>query len=266
MQTLSKGQFLGTLECYKEATDITASITSYKKNDCIADSVHYHEHPNFYFILNDGSIEKRKAKQTECMAGSLLFYHAGEVHQNIRQGMQPKSLNLEIDRTFLARFGISENNLERKVLESRDAKFIVLSICHELIVNDSLTELSIELLLLKLLDAPGKIHNYNKHPLWIKKLKQVLHERWDENINLKELAVLAGVNPITISKYFPVYFTDTLGEFMRKLKIEKALPLIKSTDLNLTEIAYKCGFSDQSHFIRTFKKHTGFLPLQFKRL
>ncbi len=266
MQTLSKGQFFGNLECYKEAIGITASVTSYEKNDSIADSFHYHEHPNLYFILTDGSIEKRKGIQTEQFAGNLRFYHAGEPHQNIRKGAHPKSLNLEIDRTFLNEYNISESSLDSSLLESTNAKFLVLSLYREFMTNDSLTDASIQLLLLKLFNPTVRTNNYNKLPLWVKTLKEVLHERWNENISLRELAILTGVSPITISKYFPVYFTDTLGEYMRKLKIEKALSLIKSTNLNLTEIAYECGFADQSHFIRTFKQLTGFLPKSFRKL
>jgi len=266
MQTLSKGQFFGNLECYNETMGITASVTSYKKGDCTADSVHYHEHPNFYFILNGGSIEKRNGIQTEQLAGSLRFYYAGEPHQNIRKGIHPKSLNLEIDRTFLKEFNIAENNLSRSFLESASAKFLVLSVYREFITNDSLTDASVQLLLLKLLNPLVRTNNYNKLPLWVKTLKQVLHDRWNENISLQELAILTGVSPITISKRFPIYFTDTFGGYMRKLKIEKALSLIKSTNFSFTEIAYECGFADQSHFIRNFKQLTGFLPKSFRKL
>ncbi|MFT3822729.1 MAG: AraC family transcriptional regulator [Chitinophagaceae bacterium] len=266
MQTLSKGQFLGNLECYKETFDITASVTSYQRDDRMADSVHYHEHPNFYFVLNDGSIEKRKATQTECVTGSLLFYHAGELHQNIRKGENPRSLNLEIDRTFLSQFGIAENELNRDLLESTNAKLLVLSVYREFITNDALTNASIQLLLLKLFSSPARANKHKQPPLWAQTLKQLLHDRWNENISLQELATLTDVNPITISKHFPIYFTDTLGEYMRKLKVDKALSLIKSTKPGLTDIAYECGFADQSHFTRTFKKYTGFLPLQYKKL
>lgn len=266
MQTLTKGQFLGKLESYKIATGIAASITSYDTGDKTADLVHYHEHPNFYFILNDGSIEKRKTIQTEQFAGSLLFYQAGEMHQNIRKGAHPKSLNVEIDSAFLQQSGIAENRLDRKLLETTNAKLLVLAIYRELMVNDALSDTAVQLFLLKLLTSTGEETGYYKRPLWVTKLRDILCDRWNETISLKELSSLTGVHPITISKYFPVYFTDTLGVYMRKIKIEKALALIRSDRSDLTTVAYDCGFADQSHFIRLFKKYTGFLPLQFRKL
>jgi AraC family transcriptional regulator len=42
--------------------------------------------------------------------------------------------------------------------------------------------------------------------------------------------------------------------------------LLQKTDLTLTEIAFDCGFSDQSHFIRVFKEVTGYSPGKIRRL
>ncbi len=68
------------------------------------------------------------------------------------------------------------------------------------------------------------------------------------------MATIIGVHPVTISKYFPRYFSCTLGEYMRKLKIEKSLSLIKSPGNSLTNVAYACGFFDQSHFTAPSRK------------
>jgi AraC family transcriptional regulator len=55
-----------------------------------------------------------------------------------------------------------------------------------------------------------------------------------------------------------------LGEYLRKLKVQKSIALIKNSELPLTEIAYLCGFSDQSHFTKVFKETLGFLPKEFR--
>ena len=103
-------------------------------------------------------------------------------------------------------------------------------------------------------------------PDWVIKVREFLHDNWDKPISLWELSLVAGVHPITISKHFPFYFSCTLGEYLRSLKIEKALGLIKSTRRSLLDIAMECGFADQSHFTRVFKLMTGFLPNDFRKL
>jgi AraC family transcriptional regulator len=93
-----------------------------------------------------------------------------------------------------------------------------------------------------------------------------MHDRWQETLTLQELAQELQLHPVTISKHFPKYFNCTLGEYMRKVKIEKALTQIRTSPESLTEIAYACGFFDQSHFIKAFKQVTGFLPKAYKKL
>lgn len=266
MEILRQGEFLGTPDFYLKNDVLAASITSYHKADTAADVMHFHEYPNFYFILNGGSIERRKTSATELATGSLLYYHAGEVHQNLRMGNNPKSFNMEVDRRFLGQYNLDENTLDRSLLESNTAKLVVLNLCRELLANDDFSEDSVQLLLLNLLACQGNRKQYSDWPTWVTMVKEQLHDRWNETVTLEQLSAGAGVNPITISKHFNKYFDSTLGEYIRKLKITRSLPLIKSTRLSLTEIAYECGFADQSHFTRLFKKYTGFLPLQFRKL
>jgi AraC family transcriptional regulator len=106
----------------------------------------------------------------------------------------------------------------------------------------------------------------NASPVWIKSIKEILHDRWNESISLQELAHSLGLHPVTVSKHFPRYFNCTLGEYMRKIKIEKAIAQISKDEFSLTQVAHNCGFFDQSHFIRAFKQATGFLPGAYKKL
>jgi AraC family transcriptional regulator len=57
-----------------------------------------------------------------------------------------------------------------------------------------------------------------------------------------------------------------LGDYIRQIKIDKALKLIRSNKLSLTAVAYECGFTDQAHFIKTFYLVTGMLPKQYRNI
>lgn len=59
------------------------------------------------------------------------------------------------------------------------------------------------------------------------------------------------------------YFGCTLVDYMRKIKVDKALYYLNHTSKTLTEVAYECGFADQSHFTRVFKTYTGCTPKEF---
>jgi AraC family transcriptional regulator len=50
------------------------------------------------------------------------------------------------------------------------------------------------------------------------------------------------------------------------MRIEKSLSLLPDKNLSLTEIAFDCGFADQSHFLRCFKQITGNTPSAYRKL
>jgi len=106
-----------------------------------------------------------------------------------------------------------------------------------------------------------------KTPAWAQELKEIIQDHIDTNLSLKEISKGLEINPSYLSREFSKYFEDlSFGEYIRKQRIEKAKELMSPPNgYSLTEIAYLTGFSDQSHFTRIFKKHTGKSPSVFKR-
>jgi AraC-like DNA-binding protein len=107
-----------------------------------------------------------------------------------------------------------------------------------------------------------------KAPEWAKELKEMIQDQLDTNmaLSLQQASSELEINPAYLSREFSKYFENlSFGEYIRKLRIEKAMHLIESTDYSLTEIAYLTGFSDQSHFTRIFKKQTGKTPTLYKK-
>lgn len=130
------------------------------------------------------------------------------------------------------------------------------------------TQQPVENLLLNVFNQflSSKAGSKKKVPAWAQELKELIQDHIDTNLSLKELSKGLEISPSYLSREFSKYFEDlSFGEYIRKLRIEKALELIQTSDYSLTEIAYLTGFSDQSHFNRIFKKHTGKNPSAFKK-
>jgi hypothetical protein len=107
-----------------------------------------------------------------------------------------------------------------------------------------------------------------KIPMWAKELKEIIQDQIDTNLtlSLKEVSQSLHVHPSYLSREFSKYFNDlSFGDYIRKLRIEKAIQLLNNPKYSLSEIAYLTGFSDQSHFTRIFKKVTGKNPSSFKK-
>jgi AraC family transcriptional regulator len=175
-------------------------------------------------------------------------------------------VNLEITDQFMKTYGLHTHAAVLEKSNPADARFLMLKIYKEVLANDQESLLSIESSLLHLLQFAGKSDHRQGSPAWVLKVSEALYDKWNENLTLSELALIANLHPANLSGYFPQYFGCTMGEFRRKIKIERALELLKYRDLSLTAIAHNCGFADQSHFTRICKELTGWNPKQLKAM
>jgi AraC-like DNA-binding protein len=107
-----------------------------------------------------------------------------------------------------------------------------------------------------------------KAPAWVKDLKAMIQDQIDAQFtfDLKKMSNDLEMNSSYLSREFSKYFEDlNFGDYVRKLRIEKAINLIQNSNYPLTEIAYMTGFSDQSHFTRIFKQSTGKNPSSYRK-
>ncbi len=263
MQILNSGEYTGKIVQKVRVDDSVITNTLYsKKLSC--PEWHYHENLHICFVFQGGKAETRHTTKYADRNGSIFFYHSQERHRWISPQPVSKSANIEIGQKFLEQYNISETAIKEAVQNRVDAKTLFLKIQKEMVINDENTNPAVQSLLLELISQPENIRSQNL-PYWVIKLRELLHDNWNEEITLPEIAQIVQVHPVTISKYFRKYFSCTLGEYRRKLKVEKSIDLIKSFDKSLSEIAFDCSFSDQSHFIRNFKESTGFLPKDFRK-
>lgn len=125
------------------------------------------------------------------------------------------------------------------------------------------TQAPVEQLLLEVYHKYLKAGSSRKVPEWTTELKEMIQDQMDTNmsLSLQRASDELEINPTYLSREFSKYFDNlSFGDYIRKMRIEKAMLLMETTNYSLTEIAYLTGFSDQSHFNRIFKKQTGENP------
>ncbi len=229
---------------------------------------HYHENPHFTFIMKGKSVEKRKKTIIHCVPGTLLFYSPLEAHSNERYQHGCKHMSIEIEENWFKKFDIGIHDIHATpVIQHHDIKNNFVQLLNELKNNDPFTKLGIEGLLLQALASVKRANNTSpKIPHWLKQVNEILHEQFTDLPSLREIGRIVNVHPVTISKEFPKYYQCTLGEYTRKLRIEKAMALLGRKTQALEEIAIQCGFYDTAHFSKIFKKHTRLTPAGYRQL
>jgi AraC family transcriptional regulator len=89
--------------------------------------------------------------------------------------------------------------------------------------------------------------------------------RLSENFSLDDLSGCVSLSAYHFSRKFKADFGATPHTFVVQKRIERAKRLLHSRILPIKVIANECGFSDQSHFGRTFHKIVGVTPKEFQR-
>ncbi len=108
----------------------------------------------------------------------------------------------------------------------------------------------------------GEVFDYYPR---LKRLHQYVEQSYSEPISLIKAAGIAALESSYFSTYFHAKVGITFTEWLRQVRTEKAMELMKAGDFSITEVAYEVGFGDLRTFERAFKQHTRMTPMEFKK-
>ena len=94
---------------------------------------------------------------------------------------------------------------------------------------------------------------------------QYIKKNYNKKITLKELAKHSFYNAAYFSTIFKECFGKTPLEYINEIRIEKAVQLMKQTDLTIEEICHRVGYSNKKHFYKIFRDATGTTPNNFRK-
>lgn len=97
----------------------------------------------------------------------------------------------------------------------------------------------------------------------IERALEYINSNLSADLTLERLASEVNFNTTYFHKLFKASTGKTLHEYVENQRIKKAINLLISTKLTLTQIAYECGFSSQSYFSYAFKKKNGSSPREY---
>lgn len=92
-----------------------------------------------------------------------------------------------------------------------------------------------------------------------------IHEHACDTVTLQQLAKLTHLHPSYISRTFKRYSGLGLNDYTTKLRIKKAVGILRDSDKSVIEIALLCGFNNSSNFYKAFRKITGRTPGVYRK-
>jgi len=100
----------------------------------------------------------------------------------------------------------------------------------------------------------------------ISKIDLYIQTHLTQNVNQKKAADFIGMSTPYFSRYFSKIYQCSFVEYLNRRKIDIAAKLLKDTDMQITDVCYRSGFSSPNQFNRVFKKEKNMTPSEYRRV
>jgi AraC family transcriptional regulator len=127
--------------------------------------------------------------------------------------------------------------------------------------------LAIEGMMLEIAAGLLRKEDRNSHlrgAIWLSRACDILHARFHEPLGLSSLASRVGVHPVHLAREFRRHYGCTVGQYVRRLRVDSASRMLVESESSLVAIALEVGFANQAHFCRIFKLLTGISPARYR--
>jgi len=187
------------------------------------------------------------------------------------RGMDGLELLEELDRRHLTPVtamvsGFSDFDFAKKAMEYGAKKYLVkpftpdeLSLCLRELLNYVVEN---DLINRHRQENDSAEENARSRP---EEIRRFLDEHYAEELSVKTIADRFGLNADYLGKLFKKEFSVSINEYISKARVDQAVNLFQSTGMNVSEVAEKVGFKDQTYFSTVFKSVTGQTPSQYKK-
>jgi len=114
-------------------------------------------------------------------------------------------------------------------------------------------------------DTGSVIRSGGLAPWKIRRLKAFVEEHLSDPIRIPDLSDLVGLSVPHFSRAFRQSFGAPPHAYLIHRRLERARFLMLAGDLALSEVAVSCGFNDQAHLCKVFRRETGRTPAAWRR-
>lgn len=97
-------------------------------------------------------------------------------------------------------------------------------------------------------------------------VRAYLEENLTRDLDMNSVARAAAISPFYLSRIFKARYGVPPYRYLIGLRIRYASELLRDSRLTVTQVCHRSGFNSLSHFITTFRRHTGMSPSQYRRV
>jgi AraC family transcriptional regulator len=231
---------------------------------------HAHECASLCLVLRGTYTEVYGRRTRVCKPSTLVFYAPGGEHSDRFHGGGGRCFNAEVSMSWLARVREYSAVMDSQA-EFGGARLINLAtkLYNEFRLMDEAAPLAIEGLMLEIVAEASRrtrAATGRRIPHRIERAKEFLHAHYQESVRLEQVAEAIGAHPVYLAREFRKHYRCTVGEYIRRLRVELACSRLSGSDEPIAKVALSAGFSDQSHLTRALRSVTGLSPAKYRKV
>lgn len=115
-----------------------------------------------------------------------------------------------------------------------------------------------------LADATYQVDTSRKTTDRLDLIHQYLENHYREKISLDQMAALLNITKQSFSRFFSQRMQKPFFSYLNEYRIGRSCKYLIEMDLQVSEIAYRCGYESLPFYFKQFKKYTGFSPLHYR--
>lgn len=249
---------------------------------------HWHEHLQIYYFVDGIAYLECGLSNFKVVSGNIAIANSNELHYLESLSDNLKFYTIRIEPSFLFSnqvdllqtkylAPITLNRIVFKNLIQND--FFILKYIKDILDEYDNKEIGYELsikaniyqfivfLLRNHVDKIFSEEEFIERKYSLEKFEGVfdlIEEKYMDKITLKELAGNMNLSTHHFCRTFKQITGKTTTDYINGVRLDKAIYYLKQTDLNMTEIAMRCGFDSINYFSRLFKKNYDISPTKYR--
>ena len=248
-----------------ELSQLTLTETLHAPGSIIPD--HTHAKASICLTLTGQGLEIIEGMRVMAQPGRVIMRAANVTHSDQFGPVPYRGFMVEIEDKWLETCRQFARVFEEyRHFTGGPVSALALRIYRESRIEDGVAPLIVEGLMMEMLGHASRALSKApaRAPAWLLQARDLLHGRFNDSLNLIDIANAVGVHPTHLARTFKKHYRTTVGEYLRGLRLDWATRQLSETEDPIAEIASAAGFYDQSHFSHLFKQHTGFTPAEFR--
>lgn len=264
--SLAPVQHHGEILSIQNVADCRILASRYRPNLVVPS--HIHDRACIGFIV-DGQCEETFSNHVMDLRQHELFFRpAGEVHVDKSGCAGFRCLIAEVSDGWLQHIrDYTVVPSEPICVKNANLSWLSMRLHTECGLGEYASPLVMEGLMLEIaagLVGHRRVNPRGPGPIWLQSAREALHAKFHEPLRLSAVANWVGIHPVHLAREFRKHHRCTVGQYVRKLRVESASQKLAESDSPLVAIALEVGFANQAHFCRIFKIVTGMTPARYR--